>query len=299
MHATDNSVTISLGEVTNACFVIMPFDPLFQIEYERVLRPAIESSGLQCIRGDEIYARASVIADIWLAIRQCRLVVADLTGRNPNVLYELGLAHALSKPLILLTRSESDVPFDLKALRYWFYDINDPFWGASLAETVAKAIRAILTTPALEPSLEGVATRVTVPVAATALPRAVPALSTPSVAGRWLGRWKRDGATIGHQGHLTLQQSDRVSGTLIITYEKEGVPTVTEEQLVGSISPDTRQIELVGVAYTYLVQGRASSYNLDAFSLALDATGEEMTGVFRSKRGVGAATFVRAELRTA
>src|ERR1041385_3895652 len=118
MSTHKNSVLVEIGEVENTCFVAMPFNNLFQIQYERVIRPAVEELGLKCIRADEIYLTPQIMADIWNGIRKSRLIIAELTGRNPNVFYEIGLAHAIGKPIILLTRREEDVPFDLKSLRY-------------------------------------------------------------------------------------------------------------------------------------------------------------------------------------
>jgi hypothetical protein len=55
-------------------------------------------------------------------------LVAELTGRNPNALYEPGSAHALHKPVVLISSSEADVPFDVRHVRVIYYDVNDPFW---------------------------------------------------------------------------------------------------------------------------------------------------------------------------
>ena len=106
-------VEIDLGNLTNSCFVIMPFSPTYETEYERIIRPAVEAAGLACIRADEIYSKPQITADIWKSLRAARIVIAELTGKNSNVLYEVGLAHALGKPVIIITRNEDDVPFDL------------------------------------------------------------------------------------------------------------------------------------------------------------------------------------------
>jgi hypothetical protein len=70
-----------------------------------------------------------------------------LTGKNPNVFYELGLAHALAKPAILITESISDVPFDLRSLRVIVYEKNQPDWGVSLQESITKSINEIVQSP--------------------------------------------------------------------------------------------------------------------------------------------------------
>jgi nucleoside 2-deoxyribosyltransferase len=62
--------------------------------------------------------------DITNSIRKARLIVADLTGRNANVFYEVGIAHALNKPVLLMTQSIDDVPFDLRHRRALVYEYS-------------------------------------------------------------------------------------------------------------------------------------------------------------------------------
>lgn len=137
-------VEINLGTLTKSCFVIMPFSPIFNAEYKDVIRPAVEAAGLTCIRGDEIYSEPQIMADIWKHIRSSIVIIAELTGRNTNVFYEVGLAHALGKPVIIITRNEEDAPFDLKALRYLYYNVEDPFWGENLKKRLVDMLRNLL-----------------------------------------------------------------------------------------------------------------------------------------------------------
>lgn len=74
--------------------------------------------------------------------------MAELTSRNPNVFYELGLAHALNKPVVLVSRTQDDVPFDLQHIRVIYYDVADPFWGQKLIEKVSENILSALQNPA-------------------------------------------------------------------------------------------------------------------------------------------------------
>ena len=107
---------------SETCFVLMPFKADLDELYARTIKPTIERGGtLRCLRADEIYGPRPIMADIWKSIRQSKLVVAELTGRNPNVFYELGLAHAIQKPVILLSQNFSDVPFDLRHVRVIIY----------------------------------------------------------------------------------------------------------------------------------------------------------------------------------
>ena len=82
------------------------------------------------------------------ALATVKVLVAELTTRNPNVFYELGLAHALGKPVVLVSSNEPDVPLDLKHIRVIYYDVNDPFWGNKLMEKVAENILSAICNPA-------------------------------------------------------------------------------------------------------------------------------------------------------
>ena len=106
-------------------FVLMPFDEEFDSVYSHFIKPVFESvedSEFQVTRADNIGSQRSILNDIVVQIAQSDLVVADLTGCNPNVFYELGLAHALRRSVILLTQEIGDVPFDLQSYRTLEYD---------------------------------------------------------------------------------------------------------------------------------------------------------------------------------
>lgn len=130
---------------TQLCFVLMPFDANFQPLYEDHIRPTVERAGLRCERADEIHGASVITWDIWERINRARLLVAELTDRNANVFYELGLAHAISKDVVLLTQSPDFVPFDLKALRCVLYDLS-PAGAQKLEKGLAATIRAIVKT---------------------------------------------------------------------------------------------------------------------------------------------------------
>jgi hypothetical protein len=129
------------------CFTIMPFSGWFQEYYKNIYKPAIEAVGLTPHRADDLYRPSSIVNDIWDYTRQAKLVLADLTGKNPNVFYELGLAHALAKPAILVAESIDDVPFDLRPLRVIEYDKNDSGWGKTLRTKIETAILEVLDAP--------------------------------------------------------------------------------------------------------------------------------------------------------
>ena len=112
------------GEFTldsNLCFVLMPFEEKMRPIYDGHICKIIESERLNCLRADEIVGTNLITWDVWEKINRARFLIADLTGKNANVFYEVGLAHALGKEVILLTQTMGDVPFDLKALRCIVY----------------------------------------------------------------------------------------------------------------------------------------------------------------------------------
>lgn len=103
--------------------VMMPFESAFDPVYGATSR-ACKFQGLESLRVDEIYKPTPIISDIFSIIAQSSLVISDLTGRNPNVLYETGIAHALGRRVIMIMQEQKDVPFDLKHIRFIKYLAN-------------------------------------------------------------------------------------------------------------------------------------------------------------------------------
>ena len=134
--------------VGTTCFVVQPFVAPFGTYYESIFKPAIEQAGLTPVRADaEIFGTGKVIDQIWRGINKAKVLVAELTTKNANVFYELGLAHALRKPVILISSNQDDVPFDLRHIRVILYDQTDPFWGQKLIDKVADNIRSAISDP--------------------------------------------------------------------------------------------------------------------------------------------------------
>jgi hypothetical protein len=129
------------------CFVIMPFGGWFDNYYVDIYIPAIESAGFDAKRADDLYRPGNIVNDIWNYTKESSVVLADLTDKNPNVFYELGLAHAITKPAILITASMEDVPFDLRSLRVIEYNKNSPNWGDILQNKISKALQETLKNP--------------------------------------------------------------------------------------------------------------------------------------------------------
>ncbi len=138
-------VRVSSGDT---CFVMMPFAAPLGTYYSLVYEPAITRAGLTPVRADaDIFATGKIMDQVWDGIRAAKILVAELTTRNPNVFYELGLAHALGKPVVLVSSNTEDVPFDLQHIRVIYYDVSDPFWGQKLQDKVAENILSALRNP--------------------------------------------------------------------------------------------------------------------------------------------------------
>jgi hypothetical protein len=136
-------------EAGDSCFVMMPFADPTGSYYKTVYEPAIKKSGLRAVRADDdMFSTGKIVDQIWTGIHNARVLVAELTGRNPNVFYELGLAHALQKPVVLVSSSEKDVPFDVQHIRVIYYNVLDPFWGEKLIAKIAENILSAMQNPA-------------------------------------------------------------------------------------------------------------------------------------------------------
>jgi len=103
-------------------FVLMPFMGTFDDEYKLAIKPACEAAGAYAERVDEQVFQDSIVARIYNQISKADLIVAEVTGRSLNVLYETGYAHALGRPVILLARNASDIPFDARYYPHVVYD---------------------------------------------------------------------------------------------------------------------------------------------------------------------------------
>lgn len=111
---------------TKQVFVVMPFREDFDDVYMMVRDAcsAIDGMSIKCLRADEIHEPGRITDQILEAIRGADALVADLTDSNPNVMYELGFAHALGKPTIIINQTVKDSPFDVAGMRQVLYDRN-------------------------------------------------------------------------------------------------------------------------------------------------------------------------------
>ena len=107
-------------------FVVMQFKEDLTRIYEDHIVSVARRLNLSIARADEMFTTRAVMLDIWAAICSARIIIADCTGRNPNVFYEIGIAHAVGKPVVLITQDRGDIPFDVQYIRYIHYQYTAP-----------------------------------------------------------------------------------------------------------------------------------------------------------------------------
>ncbi|MEO1165370.1 MAG: DUF4062 domain-containing protein [Chloroflexota bacterium] len=129
----DNKITVTplwgepirRSQFQSDIFMIMPFREPYNSVYTEVIRPLAADLNMTIKRGDEFAStRGSIMQEVWAALNSCRLVIAETTMINANVYYELGIAHTLGKPVILLTQTKEveELPFDIRGLRFTVYE---------------------------------------------------------------------------------------------------------------------------------------------------------------------------------
>lgn len=103
------------------CFVLLPLSEPFRSIYEQVVEPVSQELGITCGHAEGIFGPGRIMDDIVSAITHAEVIVAELTGKNPNVFYELGIAHQLGKQVVMMSQSMQDVPFDVRDRRVVVY----------------------------------------------------------------------------------------------------------------------------------------------------------------------------------
>ncbi|CQR72136.1 hypothetical protein SOV_09800 [Sporomusa ovata DSM 2662] len=102
-------------------FVLMPFADSFNDTYQLGIKAAAAKVGVEAQRLDEQIFNEGMLERIYRQIDMADIIIANMSGKNPNVFYEVGYAHAKEKICILLTDNASDIPFDLKQRRHIVY----------------------------------------------------------------------------------------------------------------------------------------------------------------------------------
>jgi chaperonin GroEL len=136
------------------CFVLMPFGHPYDSYYHKIIKPAATQAGLVALRSDEIRSTNAIVNDIWQHLWRARVIVSDVSNRNPNVNYELGLCDALGLPTIIITGKIEDVPFDYKHKRCILYHREEAGCDEKLREDLVSTMQAVLAETSYEDHLK-------------------------------------------------------------------------------------------------------------------------------------------------
>jgi len=105
-------------------FVLTPFNDRFYDEF-KIIKATCENLGFKCIRGDEKEFKGDIFPEMLRYMAKSRIIIANINGRNPNVLYELGVAQAMDKSVILVSKEPKDLPIDIQSQRFLIYSDSD------------------------------------------------------------------------------------------------------------------------------------------------------------------------------
>jgi len=123
--------------------LMIPFSADFDL-IAKAIKQTAETCGMACVRANDIWEDSTIIQDVFSLIYRAKIVICDLSGKNPNVFYEAGIAHTLGRNVIPLARSVSDIPFDLRHHRHLIYLPNQQGISEMQAE-LANRIKTLLT----------------------------------------------------------------------------------------------------------------------------------------------------------
>jgi hypothetical protein len=127
------------------CFVIMPFAEEFTPVYDQIrlaVETAIYNEPVTCFRLDDIVAAGRITERLVRELADAVICIADVTNTNPNVMWEVGYAMALGKPILLISQDRQGLPFDLKDMQTVFYQKDK--LEVSLRKPLGEAFRATL-----------------------------------------------------------------------------------------------------------------------------------------------------------
>ena len=120
-----------MEEEKKTCFIMMPISDVegyekghFSRIYDYLIKPACDTAGFQPVRADDTSKANFIVIDILKQILECDMAICDLSSRNPNVFYELGIRQAFNKKTILIKDFRTQMPFDIAGIRTINYNEN-------------------------------------------------------------------------------------------------------------------------------------------------------------------------------
>lgn len=134
-----------LSKERDRVFVAMPFRAEHTDELWKILQGVGEIYGFNIHRVDQRVEPNAIVSDILDEMERAEIIIADLTGLNPNVLYEVGIAHVRCDSVIILSQQGQELPFDLANIRCIFFDLSSREGKIDLAERLGRTLSALRT----------------------------------------------------------------------------------------------------------------------------------------------------------
>ena len=129
------------GLETDLVAVMMPFDMEFDGVYAAIKQASV-ACDVRCLRADDIWEEPAIMQDVFNLIFRASVVVVDFTGKNPNVMYETGIAHTLGKEVVPISQTLADVPFDMRHHRVLKY-LDNAEGLSKLSKDIAAKFRQL------------------------------------------------------------------------------------------------------------------------------------------------------------
>lgn len=120
--------------------VMMPFAGFDGVYHS--IKNACTNAGFRCLRADDIWDSSSIIQDIFSLIFRAKIIIVDFSGKNPNVMYETGIAHTLGKIVVPLAQIVQDIPSDMTHHRALIY-LKNGEGLQTLESALTKKLRTI------------------------------------------------------------------------------------------------------------------------------------------------------------
>src|SRR6185369_2400985 len=220
-----------LGAIPGNCFVLMPFAEDFTIVYETIER-ALRGL-MSCTRADDLRIGKPILARTLHGIGTAELIIADLTGKNSNVFYELGLAHARTKNVLLLTQKMEDIPFDLRGFFCRKYSPHSQDGLRKLSRIVREAAEEVRART-LPQTLEGAMARTQKIVSYMKQQ-----LDSPKGVKHLILRMQASISSIGNTARLQYSEPDRTEYSKCLEEEARAMISLIERgaSLQAIISP--------------------------------------------------------------
>lgn len=128
---------------TGHAFVLIPHNEEFDDLFYHFIKPALETHGLTVLKADNIFKPGNILSQVWAQIRTAEVIIADVSGQNSNVIFEIGLCYGIQRCPILLTRDPSELPFNIRNLRYIQYE-NSITGAHNLADQLKTSVGEFL-----------------------------------------------------------------------------------------------------------------------------------------------------------